>query len=145
MRDGDFYRQSNGQLLLINGADKADQDIAETLLQPFNSAENLGNEINDIVATVQLGPFYNMMEGIIEQKVREAIGRLMAAQEADSALDYDEVITGISRFAVQESKKHPGTFYYFVEVSLTNGASSGKNKGFKVSIKQAESPAYASL
>lgn len=139
MKDGDFFVAPNGQLLEVEGELKADQDFAEALLQPYDERDDTGNELNDL-STTNLGPFAASLNGIVAEKIREAVARLQKAQSRDPAVSVEEKIVGIGRLIVKNGER-PGDYYYYVEGLLPSGGKvTGQKQGFKFepSITQAE-------
>lgn len=145
MQDGDFFFQPSGQLLEIRGPDKGEQDLAEALLQPYNKAEDSGNEVQDLVgASSAFGPNAGAFEGIIAQKLRDAVERFKRAQSEDPFLDADEQLAQISRLVVRAGSQ-PGDYFYYIETALADGASAVPSKtGFRVSLNQADIPGGSS-
>ena len=80
--NGDYdVPRNTGTLQWVDGINKSAQDVAGSLLGRFNDFFQEGNELLDM----QIDPgSANFMEGLVTQKLSEAINRLIAKQRNTS-------------------------------------------------------------
>ena len=138
--DGDlFISPVSGRAEILDGPDKASQDIAEVLMTPLAQptaeapdpppspdlmidllnaldlpARDYGSELAFIDVPPQLSSA--LSKALIEKKVDEAIQRLRRLQQDDPLSTPDERIAGISKLVVVRVDTH--SFAFFLEVAL---------------------------
>jgi hypothetical protein len=100
MADGDIFINSAGRAELIDGANKASQDIAETLLTPLDALRDFGSELADLNVPEPVRVFAG--KALISKKVDEAVGRLQRAQETDTQSTAAERIKEVQRIVVKQ-------------------------------------------
>lgn len=114
MADGDLFINSAGRAETIEGANKASQDIAESLLTPLDASRAFGSELADLNVPQPVRNFAG--RGIISKKVDEAIQRLIRLQNTDTQSTADERIEKINRIIVNQINSTD--FVFWVSVLL---------------------------
>lgn len=116
MANGDIYISSYGFTELISGIEKAEQDLGESLLTVYNPSEDYGSELADLDKNTILVPKL-AIQGIVSQKVREAVLRLIRKQTSDKLLTKAEEISEIESITVRSISVSQALFVILVRVA----------------------------
>jgi hypothetical protein len=140
-RDGDLeIDQYTGRSTLLDGADKASQDIGEVLMTPtqqpafvfptdieptallaiFVQACNLGRrDYGSELATITSPPMFSqtLTKALVAKKVDEAIQRLKTLQNNDAYITDAEKINQIQKLIVEQLDS--ASFAFYVQVGMT--------------------------
>ena len=101
--DGDLLVDNRGQFIPINGMQKCAQDIAESILNNWNSEDNQwwnGSELYQLERDPSMYADVEAEEQI-RYMVEDAVMRLQALQEEDGEVDGDELIEEIRELWVK--------------------------------------------
>lgn len=138
MKDGDLFISSAGRAELVDGADKAAQDVAEVLMTPLDSLRDYGSEL----ASLNIPEPVSVIAGkaLVSKKVDEAIQRLKRFQETDPFITDSEQIDKINKLVVQQIGT--GQFIFWINLFLVNQSITG-NQVLAVSLRHQESARVA--
>ena len=114
--DGDIYIDSNGQSSLVDSVNKSGQDIAAALLIDYDANTSFGSEL----ATFVQSPYNFISDGIVQQLILEAVQRLQAKQQQDSASTSDERIARIKDLRIDRSDN--GDVFFYLELETETGS-----------------------
>lgn len=92
--DGDIELDQAGRPILVSGRDKLDQDIAHSLLTPYDPSVPIGNRLVSDVLPDTTG------EAFVTREVSEAIQRLTELQADDASVTPDERIRSVEHLQV---------------------------------------------
>lgn len=114
--NGDMVADSRGVYATVRGVEKCAQDIAESLLNnwdsdippPYNGSDLYLIDRNPVDST-DAG-----VETLVYKMVDDAIDRLMDLQDVDDYVDVDEVIDRIDLLTVK--KVGPMSWYFYLRV-----------------------------
>lgn len=112
MADGDIYINSAGRAELVDDANKAAQDIAETLLTPLDGLRDYGSELADLNVPEPVRTFAG--KALISKKVDEAVRRLQRSQSNDSQSTAAERIKEVQRIVVDQINSTDFVFWISV-------------------------------
>lgn len=138
MADGDIYINSAGRAELVENADKAAQDIAETLLTPLDALRDYGSELADLNVPEPVRVFAG--KALISKKVDEAVRRLQRAQSVDTRSTAAERIKEVQRIIVNQIN---GTDFVFWVSVVQEDDSIIADQLLGVSLRHQESARYS--
>ncbi len=134
MADGDFFINSAGRTELVDGADKAAQDLAEVLMTPLSRARAYGSELASLDIPEPVSAIVG--KSLISKKVDEAVQRLKRLQELDPEITDTEQIEKIHKLVVEQIGT--GQFIFWVSVLLVDQSIIGEQV-LAVSLRHQES------
>lgn len=138
MADGDIFINSAGRAELVENADKAAQDIAETLLTPLDALRDYGSELADLNVPEPVRVFAG--KALISKKVDEAVRRLQRAQSVDTRSTAAERIKEVQRIIVNQIN---GTDFVFWVSVVQEDDSIIADQLLGVSLRHQESARYS--
>ena len=130
MRDGNWVMQANGQPLMLEGFDKANQDVLHVLMHPYDADEDYGNEgYGGEIRYAEQG----LASHMLHRDISSAIRRLQEKQRLipTEYLPDDEKVIGIKRLQIRDLPNLSVAYFLVVEVvSITAG---DIEKAFRIS------------
>ena len=119
MKNGDLdFNRNTGRAELINGFEKASQDLADILLTVFDNERNYGSELADIEVASQFFDFITV--GLVQQKISESVNRLIALQQQDAQSTADERIESITALRVRQPQGTDIVFFLAVKTETND-------------------------
>ena len=116
VKDGDFEFNSYGRSVVIEGADKTSQDLAQIQLSRFNARRNYGCRAEPGAVPVVGG------ESWLSTELHMTVDRLQGLQQSLRATTPDEEIAGVDRLDVIQDQDKT-SFNYALEVRTRSGSS----------------------
>ncbi len=122
-----FIDPVTGRFALIDGPEKAGQDVAEclmTLVKQSNRSgavfpRNYGSELATIGTSAPTLYGGAIGKPLVAAKVQEAISRLQSAQGSDPNITDNERITAIQQLLVEQTGQ--ADFVYYLQLGLASG------------------------
>lgn len=121
--NGGMLVDDSGQQTAITGASKAAQDLAWTLLSPFDPLTGQGNRLfDDLGRLIPLAASPIMGEGLIRSYIEQATNGLISLQASDQNTPDTERIDNIKSLTVSPIAGSVTNFQFRIVVSLADGS-----------------------
>jgi hypothetical protein len=135
MMDGDLFFDRAGQAVTVEGLEKASQDMAESLINNYDSEDSPhynGSEFYKMIGEAAQEQGDLGISSRIERYATESIERLMDLQQVDPYVDDDELIEEIR--TIYTEKEGPMS-WMFIALCITSSEDVAP-VGFVISLDQ---------